>query len=140
MESNKQQACDAMKAYAEELARNYGLNCVEEKQNTFWSDLGSPVYIYTDGKSKEVKIEYRMRFGSPRIDFHNGQDFASVELGQGYRPTGEKDKYGHDKYEHDGIYRPNETQTWGEGGLAMLNIMWQELSHLIHEPSNEFYE
>jgi hypothetical protein len=140
MKTNKEEAFDKMLNYAEQLAHNYGLFNVEEKKSTFWADFGSRELKWTDGKNKGVRVEFRSRFGNPRIDFRNNNDFAAVELSQGHRATGEKDEKGYDMIEYDGIYRPYEIQAWGEGGLAMVNIMWQELSALIHEPTNDFIE
>ena len=140
MNTNKEEASKKMFEYAEQLARNYGLNCIEDKQSTFWADFGSREVKWMNGQDKDISVEFRSRFGCPRIDFHYRKDFSAVELGQGYRPTGEKDEHGFEKNEHDGIYRPNEIQAWGEGGLAMATIMWRELSELIHQPTNDFIE
>ena len=134
----RKEAFDKMKLYAEELAKNYGLETCKETVSTFWGDFGSKEYTYTHGNDRNIRVQLRSRFGNPRIDFHYHECCSCVELATGRRPTGKKDKNGYEEYEHDLVYRPNDTQAWGAGGVAMLNIMWQELSHLIHEPSNEF--
>lgn len=140
MKTNKEEACEKMLQYAKKIAKQHGLNCVKENMNTFWADFGTVEYKFTDGKSNENRLVYRMRFGCPRIDLHIGKDLASVELGDSCRNTGEKDEKGNDVMEHDGVFRPKETQSWGSNGIHMLVRMWEDLANLIHIPSNDFIE
>lgn len=133
-------AFEQMKAYAEQLATSYGLNCCEEKKSTFWADFGATEYTWTNGHGRDIRVELRSRFGSPRLDLYNRKNLSAIELQCGSRPTGKYDKYGHEEYEHDCTYRPSEIQAWGAGGLEMVTVMWEELSELIHTPTNDYIE
>lgn len=136
----REEAFAKMKRYAEELAKTYDLGCCEEKKSDFWADFGSIDYTWTNGQTRDIRITLRSRFGCPRIDFHYLKNLSAIELQTGSRPTGKFDKYGYEEYESDCTYRPKEIQAWGDGGLAMVNLMWQELANIIHEPTNEYIE
>lgn len=134
MKTNKQEAYNKMLKYAEQIAENYGLDQREEEKNTFWADFGTIVTYWKCEKYSDIRLVFRTRFGNPRIDFHNVNSFASIELSDGRLATGNKNEKGEDIYEHDGVFRPYEIQAWGANGLKLANRMWEELSQLIHEP------
>lgn len=121
-----------MEQYAKEMAKFLNLTHIEEKKSEFWADFGSIERTYRTDHTDYIRITFRYRFGAPRIDYHNGQDFASVELGMGSRIIGK------DKYEYDNVWRPYQIQAWGALGLQMATTMWEQLSKRVHVPTNKF--
>lgn len=132
--TNKEEASKEMQAIAKELARHLNLSILKEEVSDFWADKGTPIITYTADITSNIKVEFRYRFGNPRISYWNNEDFAAIELGQGILKKSNGD------YIYDGVYRPYETQTWGACGMNMAKMLWTKIEERIHVSTNHFYK